>query len=73
MTSILVFFFWNSPVILRQQGSNIRESIIVTYIVTHAPTFVPKASSTSCTYIKKNTGKKGVARNIPIYIFAGKT
>ena len=60
-------FFWNSPVMLRQQGS-----IIVTYIVTHAPTFVPKASSTSCAYIKKNTGKKSVAGNIPIYIFVGK-
>ena len=55
-------FFWNSPVMLRQQGSNSRESIIVTYIVTHAPTFVPKASSTSRAYVKKYTGKEVVAR-----------
>ena len=58
MTSIPVFFFWNSPVMLRQRGSNIRGSIIVTYIITHAPTFVPKASSTSCAYIKKIQEKK---------------
>ena len=73
MTSIrLVVFFWNSPVMLRQQRSNIRGSIIVTYIVTYgyAPTFVPKASSTSRAYVKKYTRKEVVARKHTLFIFS---
>ena len=58
-------FFWNSPVMLRQQGS-----IIVIYIVTHAPTFVPKASSTSRAYVKKYTRKEVVARKHTLFIFS---
>ena len=70
MTSIpLSVFFWNSPVMLRQQGSNITHG----HIATHAPILCLIHPPQVVLIYKKYTGKKVVARNIPIYIFVGKT